>query len=74
MAIEVKTKKWGNSIGIIIPSETIDKLKIKPEEKIIIIIEKKTNVLKEMFGIAKSKKSAKQMVKEAREELESKWG
>ena len=73
MAIEVKTKKWGNSIGIVIPSETINRLNIKPEERIVIQIEKKTNVLKEMFGIMKSKKSTKQMVKEAREELESKW-
>ncbi|MEK6793013.1 MAG: AbrB/MazE/SpoVT family DNA-binding domain-containing protein [Nanoarchaeota archaeon] len=73
MAIEVKTKKWGNSIGIVIPSETINRLNIKPEERIVIQIEKKTNVLKEMFGIMKSKKSTKQMVREAREELESKW-
>ncbi|MEK6894160.1 MAG: hypothetical protein AABX10_01725 [Nanoarchaeota archaeon] len=73
MAIEVKTKKWGNSIGIIIPSETIEKLRIKPEERIVIQIERKTNVLKEMFGILKSKKSAKQMIQEARKELESKW-
>lgn len=36
--------------------------------------EKKTNVLEEMFGMAKhNKKSVKQMVKEARKELESKW-
>ncbi len=36
---------------------------------------KKGNVLKEMFGVLKgrNKKSAHQMVKEARKELESKW-
>jgi len=73
MAIEVKTKKWGNSIGIIIPSEMIERLNIKPEEKISIEIDKKTNVLKEMFGTMKSKKTAKQIVSEARKDLESKW-
>ena len=73
MAIEVKTKKWGNSIGIVIPSETINKLNIKPEERIIIQIERKTNVLKEMFGKAKFKKSAKKMIEEFRRGAESKW-
>ena len=73
MAIEVKTKKWGNSIGIIIPSETVEKFNIKPEEEIVIEIGKKSNVLKEMFGTMKSKKSAKQMIEEVRKELESKW-
>jgi len=73
MAIEVKTKKWGNSIGVIIPSETVELLDIKPEETIHIEINKGTNVLKEMFGTMKSKKTAKQIVDEARKDLESKW-
>ena len=70
MTIEVKTKKWGNSIGIIIPSETVERLRIKPEEKIVIQIEKKTNVLREMFGSMKSKKSSEQMLQEVRKEFE----
>jgi antitoxin component of MazEF toxin-antitoxin module len=73
MTIEVKTKKWGNSIGIIIPSETIERLNIKPEESIIIEIEKNVNILKDLLGSIKSKKSAETLVKEARKDLESKW-
>ncbi|MEK6932309.1 MAG: AbrB/MazE/SpoVT family DNA-binding domain-containing protein [Nanoarchaeota archaeon] len=73
MAIEVKTKRWGNSIGVVIPSETIERLNIKPEEEIIIEIEKKNNVLKEMFGKAKFKKSAKKMIEDFRMDIESKW-
>ena len=73
MTIEVKTKKWGNSIGIIIPSETVERLRIKPEEKIVIQIEKKTNVLREMFGSMKSKKSSEQMLQEVRKEFEGNW-
>lgn len=73
MTIEVKTKKWGNSIGIIIPSETIERLNIKPDEKIVIEIEKKENVLKELFGAMKSKKTTEQILKEIRKEMESKW-
>ena len=75
MIVESKTKKWGNSIGVIIPSEAVERLNIKPEEEIVMEISKKGNVLKEMFGALKgrNKKSAHQMVKEARKELESKW-
>jgi len=73
MTLEVKTKKWGNSIGIIIPSETIEKLGIKPEEEITIEIKNKNNVLKELFGSINFKKSTKQIVKEARGDLKSKW-
>ena len=73
MAIEVKTKKWGNSIGIVIPNEAIARLNIKPDEEIVIEIEKKNNVLKEMFGKAKFKRSAKKIIEEFRKDLESKW-
>ena len=73
MAIQVKTKKWGNSIGIIIPSETIERFNIRPEEEIIIEIEKKNNLLEELFGKAKLKKPTERIVKGVREELKSKW-
>jgi len=73
MAIEVKTKKWGNSIGVIIPSGTVEELKIKPDEKIVIEVRKKENILREMFGKAKFNKPTEQVLKEVREELKSKW-
>jgi len=73
MEIEVKTKKWGNSIGMIIPSKTVEELHIKPEETMTIEIKKKENVLKELFGAIKFSKPVNQLVKEAREELKSKW-
>ncbi len=71
--MEIKTKKWGNSIGLVIPHEAIERLNIRPEEKIIIEIEKNDNVLREMFGKAKFKKSAKKMIKDFRVDSESKW-
>lgn len=73
MVIQVRTKKWGNSIGVIIPSKAVEQLNIKPEEDIVIEIEKKNNILKEMFGTMKSKKTARQIINESRRELESKW-
>ncbi len=73
MALEVKTKKWGSSIGVVIPSEAVERLNIKPDEEIVIEIEKKNNVLKELFGAMKFKKPTEQILKEARKDLESKW-
>ncbi|MEK6826520.1 MAG: hypothetical protein AABX90_02745 [Nanoarchaeota archaeon] len=73
MAIEAKTKKWGNSIGMIIPIETANKLSLKPEETVIVEITKKENVLKELFGSLKFKKSTEQILKEVREDFEGKW-
>lgn len=73
MAVEVKAKQWGNSIGVVIPLEVVKRLQIKPEEKLVIEIEKKTNVLHELFGAVKFKRPASEIVKEARKELEGKW-
>jgi antitoxin component of MazEF toxin-antitoxin module len=73
MNIEVKTRKWGNSLGLVIPSETVDKLNIKPEETIVIEITKRENALKELFGAVKFKKSTKQLLQEAKESMDSKW-
>lgn len=73
MAIEVRTRKWGNSIGIVIPSEAADKLSLKPEEQIIIEITRKENVLKELFGAIKFSKNTVVLLKEARKNLEGKW-
>ncbi|MEM3126546.1 MAG: AbrB/MazE/SpoVT family DNA-binding domain-containing protein [Candidatus Woesearchaeota archaeon] len=67
-----KIKPWGNSIGLIVPKETVKKLNLKPGEEVAFTIEKKGNVLKELYGALKFKKSTKQLLKESRE-LESKW-
>ena len=73
MVIEVKTKRWGNSIGIVIPQEAVEDLGIRVEEEIVIEIEKKNNILKELFGRARTKKSAKKMIEDFRKDFGSKW-
>ena len=73
MAVELKTRKWGNSIGVVIPLEIVNKMNLKSEETILVDINKKDNVLKELFGSLKTKKQTEQILKEARKELESKW-
>jgi antitoxin component of MazEF toxin-antitoxin module len=51
--IVCKTRKWGNSIGIILPKTELDSLGIANDEEIVVDIHKKDNPLKEMFGAGK---------------------
>jgi antitoxin component of MazEF toxin-antitoxin module len=69
--IEVTTRRWGNSIGVIIPKDIVKKENLKENIKINILISKNSNVLDETFGILKGrlKKSSQQMKDEFRKEL-----
>ncbi|GBE19607.1 spoVT / AbrB like domain protein [archaeon BMS3Abin17] len=73
MITRIKTKKWGNSIGIVIPKETIEAMRIKLGESIIVDIQKKESVLRELFGSLKFKKPTKRLLDEVRKDLEGKW-
>ena len=69
----VKTKKWGNSVGLILPADFVKQQHIHPGEELVIGVKKKQNVLKELFGALPFKKPTEQLLKETRKELESKW-
>ena len=56
MAIQVSVKKWGNSVGILLPKEIVEKEKLKVDEKIFIEVVKKAN-LTHIFGSLKGKTS-----------------
>ena len=71
--ISCRTKQWGNSIGIIIPKEELNKRNIKEDQEIVITIEKKENPLKELFGFGKGKKLTQGSIKESRKLMESKY-
>ena len=65
--IKTKAKRWGSSIGIIIPKEVVEAKKIRENDEIIIEI-KNRPLAKEFFGIFKGqiKKSAQELKDEAR--------
>ncbi len=71
--IACKVREWGNSLGVIIPRTVADELGIKPNEEIIVKIEKKNNVLRELFGSLKFKTPPEKLIGEIRSEMESKW-
>ena len=54
MAIEGIVKKWGNSMGVLIPKEVVEREKIKINEKIIFNIVKKAD-LTNIFGAIEKK-------------------
>ena len=52
MATELIVKKWGNSMGVILPKELVEKERIKENDKIMIQIVKKAD-LRKIFGSLK---------------------
>jgi len=73
MITKTKAKKWGNSIGIVIPQETVEALGIRQDEFVIVDIQRKENVLRELFGNLKFKKSTEELLKGVRKDMKSKW-
>lgn len=58
-------RKWGNSVGITIPSSIAEKEKIKPNDKVLVSIQK-TKSIESLFGTLKTKKTAQELKDEAR--------
>lgn len=56
--IEVKTKlrKWGNSLGIVIPLAKAKQEEMKEGEEVLALVNKEKNVLEETFGMLKGKR------------------
>ena len=48
--IETMARRWGNSIGIALPKEVIEKANIKANKQLIIFIPEKTVNLAKVFG------------------------
>lgn len=68
MEIKTVAKRWGSSIGVILPKAVVEENRIKENDRIVIEIKKKT-LAGEMFGKFpewKSKKSAQELKDEAR--------
>lgn len=58
-------KKWGNSIGITIPSDVIKQEHIKPQKKVIVLVIGDTRKkLEDVFGSLKLKKKTQQVMNE----------
>lgn len=49
MAMEVMVKKWGNSVGVVLPKELVEKEGLKENEKVLIEIVKEADLTR-LFG------------------------
>jgi len=68
MEIKAIAKRWGSSIGIVLPKLIVEENKIRENEEVIIEV-KKPFFVKELFGKYpqwKSKKTAQELKDEAR--------
>lgn len=68
MEIKTMAKRWGSSIGVILPKSFVEANRIKENDEVTIEVKKKT-LVGEMFGKFpewKSKKSAQELKDEAR--------
>ena len=65
MEIKAKTKKWGNSIGILIPKEIVKEENIKPNQDVTFMISGKPITKgKDIAGRWKFSKSTEQLMRE----------
>ena len=71
--IVVKTKQWGNSIGLILPKEFAEEKGIKVGDEVLVEVEKKGNVLKELAGALPFKEPTEKLLKEFRKDFESRY-
>ena len=70
--IEARLKRWGNSLGIVIPVEIISKEGMKENEDVkIILVKDSRNALRDTFGMGKGKlkKTGQEFKDELRREL-----
>ena len=69
--IESVTRKWGkSSLVFVIPKEIVEKEKLKPDQKVKVILVKRNNVLARTFGIAKNwKRQTEEIMRKIDKEL-----
>lgn len=72
MITKTTTKRWGNSLGVVLPRETVIDMNLREGETITIEITKKENPLRELFGSLKLGNTEK-LLRELRKDLEGKW-
>lgn len=70
MEIQTKTRRWGNSIAVIIPSHLVEARNIKENEDIIFKIEKSRPKAGALFGYLKGWNKSGQEIKD---ELRKGW-
>lgn len=69
MRMNARIRRIGNSLGIIIPREEVDRKKLKEGDLVEVEVLRRVST-KEMFGSIKFRKTAQEM----KDELRREWG
>jgi hypothetical protein len=65
VAFEAKVRKWGNSMGVIIPSDVVASERLRPGDRVRLVTARdSTAVLKELWGAGKGIKISAQEFKD----------
>ena len=64
MEIKAITRKWGNSIAVVIPREVVERERIKEDQEVKISVEKKRPKAGVLFGFLKDWKKSGQEIKD----------
>lgn len=69
LEFDTKVKKWGNSLGVILPKFELEKREIGENETLHIIVMKKNRNIRKTFGMLKGWKTGQQIKDISRKEL-----
>ena len=71
LMIEIKTRlrRWGNSLGVIVPQKVIESEKVKEGDEITLLVSNKKPNLRKLYGKHKFKKPVEQIMKEMDKDL-----
>ena len=62
-----KAKKWGNSIGLVIPAEVVKKERIRPGDAVEIVVRRRVPRLEELGGTVKLRHSLEDLLRQMEE-------
>ncbi len=66
--VEVRLREWGGSLGAVMPKDAVEQERLKSGDMIKILVLKKTNALRETFGVMKLRKSTDEILREIDED------
>lgn len=70
-SVVAKARKWGNSIGVILPRDIVEKVGIRDGSEVELLVGKKEkNVLRELFGSMKGKAKDRRPLAEFMKEID----
>jgi antitoxin component of MazEF toxin-antitoxin module len=62
-----KAKKWGNSVGLVIPAEIVRAEKIRPGDSVEVAVRRRVPRLEELGGTVKLRRGLENLLREMEE-------